>query len=223
MIAPSTAEVSVVVMSYNTSTLLRDCLQTLKREAGDITYETLLVDNASRDGSADMVQQEFPEVRLVRSPVNLGFAAGNNRTFHLAQGRYILLLNSDAFLRPGALSKAVEHMEKNADVDLGGGWLTDRDNAWQPSARMFPSPLNDFLTLFGLAAKFPRSCLCGPFDRTWADPLEASAVDWVPGALAIIRHKVLEQVGYFDEAFFLYYEEVDLRRRIQAAGYRCAG
>jgi GT2 family glycosyltransferase len=88
---------------------------------------------------------------------------------------------------------------------------------------MFPSPLNDFLTLFGLAAKFPRSCLCGPFDRTWADPLEASAVDWVPGAFAIIRHKVLEQVGYFDEAFFLYYEEVDLCRRIQAAGYRCTG
>jgi GT2 family glycosyltransferase len=220
MIAPSTPDVSVVVVSYNTSDLLRDCLQTLKREAGDITYETLVVDNASRDGSADMVQQEFPEVRLVRSMVNLGFAAGNNRAFHMAQGRYIVLLNSDAFMRPGALSKAVEHMEKNPDVGLGGGRLVGRDDAWQPSARMFPSPLNDFLTLSGLAAKFPRSRLFGRFDRTWADPLEASEVDWVPGAFAIIRHEVLEQVGYFDEAFFLYYEEVDLCRRIQAAGYR---
>lgn len=219
MITPSTPDVSVVVVSYNTSDLLRDCLQTLKREAGDITYETLVVDNASRDGSADMVQQEFPEVRLVRSPVNLGFAASNNRAFHMAQGRYIVLLNSDAFMRPGALSKAVEHMEKNPDAGLGGGRLVGRDDAWQPSARMFPSPLNDFLTLSGLAAKFPRSRLFGRFDRTWADPLEASEVDWVPGAFAIIRHEVLEQVGYFDEAFSLYYEEVDLCRRIQAAGY----
>ena len=138
----------------------------------------------------------------------------------MARGRYTVLLNSDAFLRPGALSKAVEHMERNADVGLGGGRLIGRDNGWQPSARRFPSPLNDFLTLSGLAAKFPRSRLFGRFDRTWADPLEASEVDWVPGAFAIIRRHVLEEVGYFDEAFFLYYEEVDLCHRIKAAGYR---
>ena len=154
-VAPSTPDVSVVVVSYNTSDLLRDCLQTLKREAGDIIYETLVVDNASRDGSADMVQQEFPEVRLVRSPVNLGFAAANNRAFHLAQGRYIVLLNSDAFMRPGALSKAVEHMEKNPDVGLGGGRLVGRDDAWQPSARMFPSAAERFSHVVGTGSKVP--------------------------------------------------------------------
>ena len=174
MIAPSTPDVSMVVVSSNSNDLLRDCLQTLKREAGDITYETLVVDNASRDGSADMLQQEFPAVRLVRSPVNLGFAAGNNRAFHMAQGCYIVLLNSDAFMRPGTLSKAMEHMEKNPDVDLGRGQLVGRDDTWQPSARMFPSSLNDFLMLSGLAAKFPRSRLFGRFDRTWADPLMGS-------------------------------------------------
>jgi len=219
MSATSSLDVSVVVVSFNTCDLLRDCLQTLKREASDVTYETFVVDNASRDGSADMVQHEFPEVRLIRSPVNLGFAAANNRAFHLAEGRYIVLLNSDAFIRQGALSRAVEHMEKNPTAGLGGARLVSRDEAWQPSARMFPSTLNDFLILSGLAAKYPRSRFFGRGDRTWADPLEASEVDWVPGAFSIIRQSVLEEIGYFDEAFFLYNEEVDLCRRIKAAGY----
>ena len=95
-----------------------------------------------------------------------------------------------------------------------------RDGSWQPSARMFPSLLNDFLALTGLAARFPQSRFFGRADRTWADPMLDAAVDWVPGAFSVIRRDVLEQVGYFDENFFLYYEEVDLCRRIRQAGYR---
>jgi GT2 family glycosyltransferase len=220
MNGPSCIDLSVVVVSYNTRDVLRHCLHTLRREAGEISYETLVVDNASCDGSADMVQTEFPDVRLIRSPINLGFAAGNNRAFPLARGRYVVLLNSDAFLCPGSLPRALEHMEKNPDVGLGGGRLIGRDGAWQPSARMFPSPLNDFLCMSGLAARYTHSRFFGRFDRTWADPLQASEVDWVPGAFAIIRRHVLAEVGYFDEAFFLYYEEVDLCRRMKSAGYR---
>ena len=100
----TTPDVSVVVVSFNTRDLLRDCLQTLAREAGGVSYETIVVDNASKDGSADMVAAEFPEAKLIRSPINLGFAAANNRGFAVARGRHVVLLNSDAFLRPGALS-----------------------------------------------------------------------------------------------------------------------
>lgn len=212
-------DVSVVVVSFNTRDVLRECLQTLVREAGSVRYETIVVDNASQDGSADMIEQEFPGAALIRSEVNLGFAAANNRGFTIAKGRYVVLLNSDAFLRSGALPKAMEYMDSDPRIGLGGARLVGRDDSWQPSARMFPSLANDLLTLSGLSAKYPHSRLFGRFDRTWADPNQAAEVDWVPGAFSIIPRRVLDSVGYFDESFFLYYEEVDLCRRIKAAGY----
>jgi len=219
MNSTSQPDVSVVVVSFNTRDVLRECLQTLAKEAGGVRYETIVVDNASRDGSANMVEQEFPEATLIRSAVNLGFAAANNRGFAIAQGRYVVLLNSDAFLRPGALLLAVERMDADPHIGLAGARLVGRDDSWQPSARMFPSLINDLLSLSGLSAKYPHSRFFGRFDRTWADQNEAAEVDWVPGAFSIIPRRVLEEVGYFDESFFLYYEEVDLCRRIKSAGY----
>jgi GT2 family glycosyltransferase len=212
-------QASIVIVSFNTRDLLRECIENLQLEAGGVLYETIVVDNASLDGSADMIAAHFPKVRLIRSETNLGFAGANNRAFEIARGSYIVLLNSDAFLRPDALPLAVMHMEKNPAVGLGGGCLVARDGGWQPAARMFPSPLNDLLGMSGLAASFPQSRFLGRADRTWADPHEATAVDWVPGAFSIIRKDVLDQIGNFDERFFLYFEEVDLCRRIMAAGY----
>jgi GT2 family glycosyltransferase len=212
-------DVSIVIVSFNTRELLRECLVTVQREASGVSYEVIVVDNASRDDSAEMVAQAFPWVRLVRSTMNLGFAAANNLAFPPAQGRHIVLLNSDAFLRPGALARAVAYMDADPRVGLAGARLVGRDDSWQPSARQFPSLLNDFLALSGLAAKFPSSRFFGRMDRTWADPLHAAEVDWTPGAFSIVRRSVLEQVGYFDERFFLYYEEVDLCRRIRSAGH----
>lgn len=212
-------DVSVVVVSFNTRDMLCECLETLDREAGAVSYETIVVDNASRDESADMVKQHFPNARLIPSEVNLGFAAANNQGFPLARGRYVALLNSDAFLKPGALERAVQQMDARPEVGLAGGLLVGRDGSCQPSARMFPSLTNEFLSLSGLSARYPKSRFFGRFDRTWAAPEDAAEVDWVPGAFSIIRRDVLEKVGYFDEKFFLYYEEVDLCRRIKRAGY----
>jgi GT2 family glycosyltransferase len=213
-------DASVVIVSFNTRSLLRECLQTLQREAGKVAYETIVVDNASQDGSAEMVASEFPAVRLLRSETNLGFAAANNRGFALARGRYVVLLNSDAFVHARALERAVKNMDASPRAGLGGGRLVSRDGSWQPSARMFPSPLNEILTMTGLAAKCGRSRWFGRVDRTWANPLERAPVDWVPGAFTIIRRGLLEQLGYLDERFFLYFEEVDLCRRIKDAGHQ---
>jgi GT2 family glycosyltransferase len=211
---------SIIIVSFNTRDLLRECLNDLNRKAAGVHYETIVVDNASRDGSADMVAAEFPAVRLIRSATNLGFGAANNRAFAVARGRYVVLLNSDAFLQDDALGLAIRKMDDSPAVGLAGGRLTGKDGSWQPSARMFPSPTRDFLCLSGLAAKYGRSKMFGQFDRTWADQSEAAAVDWVPGAFSIIRRELLEKIGYFDERFFLYYEEVDLCRRVKAAGYQ---
>ncbi len=213
-------DLSVVIVSYNTREILHRCFQHLKESADGLKLEIIVVDNASKDGSVEMLEAEYPDIQVIRSEVNLGFGAANNRALLEATGRYVVLLNSDAFLRPDALRRAIDHMEKNPDVGLGGGRLIGPTEAWQPSARCFPSLLNDFLTLSGLSSKFPRSRFFGRADRTWSDPMETAEVDWVPGAFSIISPKALERAGIFDEDFFLYYEEVDLCRRIKALGFK---
>lgn len=215
----SSPDLSVVIVSFNAREALRDCLVGLAREAADLACETFVIDNASRDGSADLVETEFPQVHLLRSDTNLGFAAANNRVFPLARGRHIALLNPDAVPQAGSLERAVARMDAEPEVGLAGARLVAPDGSWQPSARSFPSALNDLLVLSGLSSRFPRSRFFGRADRTWADPAEAADVDWVPGAFSIIRRDVLQRVGDFDERFFLYYEEVDFCRRIKAAGY----
>jgi GT2 family glycosyltransferase len=214
-----TPDVSVIIVSFNTRDLLRECLHTLKREAQEVSYETIVIDNASEDGSTDMVATEFPEAILLRSRVNFGFGAANNWGFRLARGRYVVLLKADAFLCPGALSKAIEYMEADPDIGLGGARLIGRDGSCQPSGRTFPSVLNNLLTFGGLSTTFSRSRFLDQEDWAWRDLYESVEVDWVPGAFSIVRREVLEKTGYFDESFFLYYEEVDLCRRIKAKGY----
>jgi GT2 family glycosyltransferase len=219
-------EVSIIVISFNTRDLLRECLTSLLAECAGLgaSTEVLVVDNASVDGSAEMVDAEFSSseipVRLIRSDVNLGFAAANNLAMEQARGRYIVLLNSDAFLHPGALRRAIGHMDADATAGIGGARLVSRDGAWQPSARTFHSLWIDAIVMTGLAARFPRSRIFGAADRTWADPSQPAQVDWVPGAFSILRREALAKTGLFDPAFFLYYEEVDLCRRVKAAGYR---
>ncbi len=212
-------DASIIIISFNTKMILKECLESVICESANLRVEIFVVDNHSADGSADMVEQEFPDVRLIRSDVNLGFGAANNVALEQARGRYFVLLNSDAFFQPSALELAIQHMDATVDCGLGGGLLVGRDGSWQPSARSFHSLLGDFLVLTGMAAKFPKSKFFGGFDRTWADVKEPASVDWVPGAFSIIRPRALVKSGIFDPAFFLYYEEVDLCVRIKQAGY----
>jgi hypothetical protein len=212
-------EVSIVIVSYNTCDVLRECLLSVRRESGGMNVQVIVVDNASTDGSPLMVEQEFQDVLFIRSEVNLGFGGANNLGLQSARGRYVVLLNSDAFLTEKSLELSVAHMDANPRAGLGAGRLTGRDGSWQPSARMFPTILNDLIVLSGFAAKFPQSRFLGRADRTWANVMEAAEVDWVPGAYSIIRAEALEAVGAFDPRFFLYYEEVDLCKRIKQKGY----
>lgn len=215
----STPELSVVIVSFNTREILRECLETLAPSLEGIPSEVFVVDNHSRDGSAEMVAELFPHVRLLRSEKNLGFGGANNVALELATGRYIVLLNSDAFVEPTTMRRAIEHMDSNPRCGLGGGMLVGRDGAMQPSARVFHSIAADFFQLSGLAQRFPKSKTFAGLEGTWFDPNQARKVDWVPGAFSVIRRTALEQVGFFDPRFFLYYEEVDLCRRIIDAGW----
>jgi GT2 family glycosyltransferase len=219
--------VSTVIISFNTCKLLRECLHSLLAECANLPAgmraEVLVLDNASQDGSPEMVEREFlagaVPVRLIRSQVNLGFGGANNVALEQAQGRYLVLLNSDAFLHPGALRRAIEHMDASPKTGFGGGKLVGRGGELQPSGRLFHSIVRDAVVFTGLAARYPQSRIFGAFDRTWADPELPAEVDWVPGAFMIMRREALAKIGLFDPRFFLYYEETDLCRRVKAAGY----
>jgi len=212
-------ELSVIIISFNTRNMTRDCLNTLKRDLEDIPSEIFVVDNASRDASAEMIAEEFPDVILIRTDVNLGFGGANNLALHRATGRYIVLLNSDAFPAPGAMRLSIQHMDANPQCGLGGARLIGREGEWQPSARAFHSITADAFTYTGLSGRYPQSKFFARLDETWADQLAPRKVDWVPGAYSIIRPEALQKAGPFDLRFFLYYEEVDLCMRIKQAGY----
>jgi hypothetical protein len=211
-------DLSVLIVTYNSARLVGPLLSRVREELRPLAAEVVLVDNASADGTADLVRHDHPWVRLVASDVNLGFAAGNNLAAKHARGRYLLLLNPDAMPAPGALARGIALMDGHPDVGLAGGELRGADGSRQPSARMFPTLRDELFTLSGLAARYPGSRLFARLDRRWADPEQAAEVDWIPGAFVFIRAQDFAALGGFDERFFMYYEEVDLCRRLRAAG-----
>jgi N-acetylglucosaminyl-diphospho-decaprenol L-rhamnosyltransferase len=215
-------DLSVLIVTYNSAGLIGKLLDQLQQEVWNdgkmLSIEVVLVDNASKDGTAELVGRNYPWVRLLASTANLGFAAGNNMAAANANGRHLLLLNPDALPAPGSLQRGIALMDANPQVGMGGGELIDARGVPQPSARMFPTLRDELFTLSGLAARFPKNKWFARMDRRWADHEANAQVDWIPGAFVFIPAKVFAQVGGFDERFFMYYEEVDLCRRLHTLG-----
>lgn len=218
--AALTMDLSILIVTYNSAHLMDGLLNQLATEiAAGLSAEVLLVDNASRDDTVRVVRERHPWVKLTASPDNLGFAAGNNLAARQAQGEFLLLLNPDAVPEAGALQRGVTLMRQQSGIGLAGGELRGVDGSRQPSARMFPRLRDEVYTLSGLAARYPHSRQFARLDRRWADPEQAAEVDWIPGAFVFIPTRVFTELKGFDERFFMYYEEVDLCRRMQASGY----
>jgi GT2 family glycosyltransferase len=213
-------DLSILIVTYNSAKLIGRLLDHLAREIQGLSAEVIVLDNASRDGTADFVRTTHPWAQLIASRDNVGFAAGNNLAARRAGGRYLLLLNPDAFPDADSLRQGLRMLDQHADVGLAGGELIGPDGSRQPSARMFPTLRDEFFTLSGLAARFPNSPYLARLDRRWADPDQDAVVDWIPGAFVFIRADVFARLGGFDERFFMYYEEVDLCRRMQQAGLK---
>ena len=211
-------DLSILIVTYNSKRLIGPLLTRLRAEIEGLSAEVVLVDNASADGTARAVRKHHPWVKVLASTRNLGFAAGNNLAAGHASGRYLLLLNPDAIPEPGALARGIALMDRHPDAGLAGGELRGADGSRQPSARMFPTLRDELFTLSGLASRHPRSRLFARLDRRWADPEQPAQVDWIPGAFVFIPAAVFAKLGGFDERFFMYYEEVDLCRRMRAAG-----
>ena len=209
--------VTAIVVNYNTRELLSPCILALRAAARGFALQIVIVDNASRDGSQEALRRDFADCELLFNEVNIGFGRANNQALPLARGRYLLLVNTDAFLAPGALEATVGYLEAEAACGIVGVRLVGRDGELQPSCRYFPTPWNEFLSRTGLARWFASTRLVD--DMGW-DHDAIRECDWVPGCFYLVRRSVVEAVGLFDPRFFLYYEEVDHCRAVKAAGWR---
>lgn len=210
-------DLSFIIVNWNTRDLLRECLQSIDSTVPPLSFETIVIDNGSKDGSAEMVESEFPNVSLIRCPSNPGFAAANNLGINRATGRYCVILNPDTKVLPGAMEEMVKFADSHPDVGIVGPKLLNGDGTLQMNGRLFPSFLRETLglTRIGwLVPKFYGRMLWGQngFDRE----LE---VDEIMGACMLVRRSAIDEVGMMDEKYVMYYEEVDWCLRMKKAGH----
>ena len=209
-------DLSIVIVNYNTRNLLRDCLCSVYASQGDFQYEVIVVDNCSPDGSVEMVQQEFPQAKLIASEINGGYAYANNLGLRLAQGDYVLLLNPDTVLPPTALRDMLAFMEEHPDAGVAGPKLVLADGSLDWACRRsFPTLDVAFYRLVGLSKRYPNSPRYNRYNLGYLDPDQVAEVDSVVGAFMLIRREALDQVGFLDEGFFAYAEDIDLCYRIK--------
>ncbi|MDP2952951.1 MAG: glycosyltransferase family 2 protein [Chloroflexota bacterium] len=214
-------DLSIVIVNYNTGDLLRECLRSLFASEGDFTYQVTVVDNHSQDGSAALVRREFPQVDLLENPENVGYAQANNQGLKSRKARYYLLLNPDTVLPPGALRGMLSFMEEHPQAGIAGPKLMMADSRLDLACRRsFPTPEVSFYRLSGLGRLFPKSKRFGRYNLTYLDPDQEAEVDSVVGAFMMIRGETLEEVGYLDEEFFLYGEDLDFAYRAKKAGWK---
>lgn len=213
-------DLSVSVVSYRTPDLLRRCLCAIEPARQSLQLEVIVVDNASHDGTVQMIASEFPWVCLIQNQHNAGFAAAHNQALRQALGRYWLILNSDAVVDPAALHTLVAFMDANPQVAVAGPKLRYPSGEVQSSRRRFPTNATLFLESTQLQRFRPRHAALRRYyveDRSDDDPQD---VDWLSGACLCVRSRAAAQVGLFDERFFMYSEELDWCRRFRAAGWR---
>lgn len=212
--------ISIVVVNWNVKDYLRRCLTSIYKFTKDLEFEVFVVDNNSSDGSQVMVREDFPQVRLIVSPENLGFARGNNLALESCRGRYIIILNPDTELVDNGFKEMALFMEANPSVSVLAPRLIYPDGSLQRSCRNLPTVLMDFWESLYLNEAFPRSNV---FNRYLMGMWEHNCpreVDQPYGACLMIRDEVLKKIGFFDGRFFMYYDEVDLCYRIKMAGGR---
>lgn len=215
-------DISLILINHNSNELLNGCLSSVKRMGKDITFETIVVDNASTDGSIEMVKTFYPEVKLIKNLINLGFGRANNLGIQLAKGKYMLLLNNDTKLKNDALMIMASFLKNNPKAGIVTCKLVEPDDTIQHNCRSFP--LTPFDTMFGRASLLSKIFPNNPITRRntlsdW-DYNFPRQVDWVSGACMMVRREVFDQIGLLDENFFMYWEDTDLCKRASDAGWQ---
>jgi len=209
-------DLTTIIVNYNTANLLHKCIKALRNSASKISMNIVIVDNASSDESASLLQRDFSDCKIIFNDKNVGFGRANNQCVPYIKGKYVLLLNTDAFVSEDTINKTIQYMDNSPRCGILGVKLFGRDEELQPSCRYFPTPFNIFLQRTGLKRFFKKVKLID--DMSW-DHNAAQQCDWVPGCYYLIRKEVVEKVGLFDPRYFLYYEEVDHCFATKKAGW----
>ena len=224
-------DLGIVIVNYNTCALLRKCLHSVYASAGDFTFDVSVVDNASSDGSAEMVVSEFPQVRLIVNTDNMGYPHANNQGLkafgfgtdgaYSAAPSFALLLNPDTELPPDVIAEMLGFMAGHPDAGMAGPKLVRPDGSLDLACRRsFPTPEISFYRMVGLSRLFPRSRRFARYNLTHLDPDVVTEVDSVVGAFLLVRDEVISQVGLLDDQFFMYGEDLDWAYRTKQAGWK---
>lgn len=221
-ISKKTIDLSVVILNYNTLELTRACLNTvLSSVLHPYVMEVIVCDNGSVDGSVDMLEKEFSDIVLIKNGKNLGFAAGNNPGIKKAKGRYVLLLNSDTEVPPDTFRKMIEYMDASPDAGAATCKLLLPDGSMDAAChRGFPTPWAAFTYLTKLEKLFPHTRLFGEYHQGYKDLDTIHEVDCIVGAFFMVRKETIQDVGYLDEDYFMYGEDIDWAFRMRQKGWK---
>ena len=212
---------SVIIVTWNVEDLIVDCIGSIEQTAGDLEYEVIVVDNASTDGSARVVAERFPNTRLIRNEINVGFPRANNQALEVARGEYVLYLNPDTKIGPGTLTACVEELDRSPDVGMVGCRLDLPDGRIQPECARRAFRLRHLLaeSLY-FHMFFPRSRLFGDLNMGWWDHRGTRDVEAIVGAFMMVRRAVANEVGGLPEELFMYHEDMSFCLRVRRLGWR---
>lgn len=214
-------KLSIIIVNYNVKYFLEQCLLSVFKALKEIDAEVFVVDNNSVDGSAEMIKEKFPAVKLIANKDNKGFSKANNQAIKISQGEYILLLNPDTVVEEDTFKKIITFMDTHPDAGaLGVHMIDGKGNFLPESKRGLPTPAVAFYKIFGLAALFPGSKIFGKYHLSFLDKNKTHEVEVLSGACMLLRKSVLDKTGLLDETFFMYGEDIDLSYRIIKAGYK---
>lgn len=211
-------DLSIIIVSWNVAEMVEACLESIERTRDDLTLEIIVVDSASSDDTVSRTTARFPHVVLMPQSENIGFSRCNNLGLARAQGKYLLLLNPDTIVLPGALSKLVAYLDEHPTVGIAGPHTHNSDGSHQSTRRRFPTPMTAFFESTWLQAHAPQGLLAHYYAADIDDDATAP-VDWVQGSALMARRTVYEQIGGLDERFVMYSEELDWCRRAKDAGW----
>ena len=214
-------DLSIIIVNYNVKYFLEQCLHSVFRAVSGLATEIFVVDNNSVDGSCAMVQEKFPEVKLLCNDKNLGFSVANNQAIRKSSGRYILLLNPDTVIEEDTLQKCTRYMDEHPEAGgLGVKMINGKGDFLPESKRSLPTPEVAFYKIFGLSRLFPRSRIFGKYHLGFLDRDQIHSIEILPGAFMMLRKSALDKVGLLDERFFMYGEDIDLSYRLLNAGFK---
>jgi GT2 family glycosyltransferase len=218
--AARSPEISVVIVTWNCRQMLKDCLQSLRDQLPAKSGEIIVVDNASSDGTADLVRREFPEVKLFENHSNLGFAKGNNVGLQASRGKYVCLINPDVVVAGNCLSSMIDYMDRRPGIGMLGPQIIGLDGLVQRSCMREPTLWNQFCRALALDTLVKRSHLFGGYLMHDFSHSETRDVEIINGCFWMVRQEALQQVGLLDSNFWMYGEDLDWCRRFRTAGWR---